>query len=205
MSIVKWFLQFSHWCRRQLLWRPQRILCTIFWSTPIGRQVKFWRWHQKSCSRRQENMTTWKPLCWTTWGCHGNVFVESDFFLGQLSQRFWFWFLLDLSFIVSENSEQWSLLFRQRVKVSTWEMSRKARQGDKAAPGGGGVGCAVGYEILRCTLSLPQHQRGSCFQQKYFFVICTTTGRARSTTAILFQKYVYSTYSMKIVFNCIHI
>ncbi len=38
---------------------------TVFWRTPIGRQVKFWRWRQKSCSRRQKNMTsspTWKPL-----------------------------------------------------------------------------------------------------------------------------------------------
>ena len=34
-------------------------------------------------------------------------------------------------------------------------------------------------------------------------MICAATGRARSTTGILFQKY--STFSMKIVLNYVHI
>ncbi len=40
---------------------------------------------------------------------------------------------------------------------------------------------------------------------KQFLVICAATGRARSTVGILFQKYIYSTFSMKMVLNCIHI
>ncbi len=38
-----------------------------------------------------------------------------------------------------------------------------------------------------------------------FLVICAGTGQAQSTKGILFQKYVYSTFSMKMVLNCIHI
>ncbi len=34
-----------------------------------------------------------------------------------------------------------------------------------------------------------------------FLVICAATGRAPSTIGILFQKYVYSTFSMKMVLN----
>ncbi len=36
-------------------------------------------------------------------------------------------------------------------------------------------------------------------------VICTATSRAQSTIGSLFQKYVHSSFYMKIVLNCIHI
>ncbi len=36
-------------------------------------------------------------------------------------------------------------------------------------------------------------------------VICAGTSRARSTIGSLFQKYVYSTFSMNMVLNCVHI
>ncbi len=38
-----------------------------------------------------------------------------------------------------------------------------------------------------------------------YLVICAATGRARSTVGILFQKYVYSNFMVKIVLNFIHI
>ncbi len=38
-----------------------------------------------------------------------------------------------------------------------------------------------------------------------WLVICTATGRVQSTTGSLFQKSVYSSFSMKIVLNYIHI
>ncbi len=41
--------------------------------------------------------------------------------------------------------------------------------------------------------------------QTIFLVICARTDRVRSTTGFLFQKYVYSTFSMKMVLNYIHI
>ncbi len=40
---------------------------------------------------------------------------------------------------------------------------------------------------------------------KIFLVIGAATSGARSTIGSLFQKYVYSTFSMKMVFNFIHI
>ncbi len=39
----------------------------------------------------------------------------------------------------------------------------------------------------------------------FFLMICACTGQAPSTTGILFQKYVYITFSMKMVLNCVHI
>ncbi len=42
-------------------------------------------------------------------------------------------------------------------------------------------------------------------QQMVSFVICAGTSRAQSTKGSLFQKYVYSTFSGKMVLNCVHI
>ncbi len=99
-------------------------------------------------------------------------------------------------------------------------MGRSVKGGGNRCGGGGrkegvghrvGSGVAVLGQILGCGDQGIGHQVHGCVQfwaqnHKQFLVICAAGyWSSVNTIGILFQKYVYSSFSLKMVLNCIHI